>query len=328
MAVQFRDYYEILGVDRNASAAEIKKAFRQLARKYHPDVAKSDPEAEARFKEINEAYEVLGDPEKRKKYDTLGPDWEHGSEFTPPPGGGFGGFQTGPDGQHWEYHFGGSTGFSDFFESLFGNRAAGDPFGGFSGFRRGAHPGAAGPMRGGDIESDLLVSLEEVMQGSERLLRLQQPGSADQKTLRVKIPAGVTEGQLIRVSGMGQPGVRGGEAGDLYLRVRLERHPDFQTDGSDLYLDLEVAPWECVLGCTTEIRSLHGKLRLKIPPQTAAGAVLRLQGKGLPRSRERKSFGDLYVVLNVVVPTELSAEERSLWEQLAKTSDFQPRKTP
>ncbi|NNE91160.1 MAG: DnaJ domain-containing protein [Verrucomicrobiales bacterium] len=343
MGVEFRDYYEVLGVDRDASQEDIKRAFRKKARQFHPDVSKDNAEeAERKFKEVNEAYEVLGDPDKRQKYDALGANWQHGADFSGFPGGGngrggFGGFDPGGgDGAHYEYQFDGSTGFSDFFESLFGNRAAGDPF---SAFRGGGGPSGAGfpgggharggyrqfSQRGHDIESDLLVTLEEVMHGAERTLRLRKPGDNSPTTIRIKIPKGISEGQSIRCAGLGGPGSGGGEQGDLLLRVRLERHPVFRIDGSDLHMDLELAPWECVLGTTVNVSTLHGGVRLKVPARSQTGDLLRLKGKGLPLDDDPSRHGDLYVHLAIVVPDSLSPEEEKLWKQLSDASDFQPR---
>lgn len=320
MAVQFRDYYEILGVDKSASQDEIKKAFKKLARKYHPDVAKDQADAEEKFKEVNEAYEVLGDPEKRKKYDTLGANWQHGQEFTGFPGG----FPGGGGGGDYEFHFGGSTGFSDFFESIFGGRASGDPFGAFGGQGRRARPDR--PMAGQDIEADLLVHIEEIMTGATRDLRLARP-SADgspgrETTLRVKIPKGIGEGKMIRCAGMGYPGINGGPDGDLYLRVRIERHPRYRVSGHDLVSDLSLAPWEIALGATVKIPTPHGNVNLTVKPNTPPGTRLRLRGKGLPQGT---AFGDLYVVVTAEFPESTTPEEEALWKQLAETSPFRPR---
>lgn len=325
MAVEFRDYYEVLGIERDASEGDIRKAFRKLARKYHPDVAEDKEAGEAKFKELNEAYEVLSDPEKRAKYDDLGANWQHGADFT--PGGGFGGFQQGPGGESYEYHFGGSTGFSDFFESLFGNRTSG---GGFGGFQQGGggmpRQGPPRKRRGADVETDIMVTLDEVMHGAERHLRLQRPkadGTVDLQTIKVKIPKGVHERQQIRCAGLGEPGINGGAKGDLFLRVRLERHPDYRLRGSDLYRDLELAPWESVLGATVPVRTLHGLINLKIPAGTQSETEMRLRGKGLPESGG--GFGDLYVVVRIVTPAGADEEERKLWEKLAEDSRFSPR---
>ncbi len=321
MAVKFRDYYETLGVPRNAAPDDIRKAFRKLARKYHPDVADDKVAAEEKFKEINEAYEVLGDAEKRKKYDALGENWRHGGEFNPPggSGGGFGGFGAGQGGGGYDFHFDG-TGFSDFFENLFG---ASRSRGGGAGFGPGGRGGAAVRRDGGDIEAEILVSLEEVMHGSERTLSFRQPEG--ERTTRIRIPKGITEGQRIRCAGLGQPGMNGGKPGDLYLHVHLERHPFFRADEHDLYMELRLAPWEAVLGATVPVRNLHGgTVRIKVPPHTDSGTEFRLAGKGLPKGKSG-TFGDLYAVADIVTPETISEDERKLWQALADGSSFEPR---
>ncbi|HUF60653.1 MAG TPA: J domain-containing protein [Verrucomicrobiales bacterium] len=314
--MKFSDYYEVLGVPRDAPEDDIRKAFRKLARKHHPDVAKDKEEGERKFKEINEAYEVLGDPEKRKKYDALGASWRHGAEFTPPPGAGgmdfgFDVFGEGggiPRGAEW--HFDG-TGFSDFFEHLFGMRG---------GFARepGQMRGGGLRARGRDVEADILVSLEESYHGSTRVLRLQQPAPDGESTLartaQVRIPVGVREGQKLRLAGLGEPGLGGAPPGDLFLRVRLERHPVFQVRGENLYYDLDLVPWDAVLGTEAQVQSLRGKVKVTIPPGTTGGQELRLKGLGLPR--EGGGFGDLHVVTRITVPARVDAEERVLWEKL------------
>jgi curved DNA-binding protein len=328
-AVKFRDYYEVLGVPRGASKDEIRKAFRKLARKYHPDIAADKAEGEEKFKEINEAYEVLSDPEKRKKYDTLGENWKHMGDFAPPPGGagGFRGFGAGGGPQSREFHFEG-TGFSDFFENLFGQRAG---YGGFSGFDTGPQGARTQTRkrRGMDIEADILVTLEETMSGSERALTLRAPsrsgGPPETRSVRIRIPKGIQEGQLIRVAGHGQPGANGGDPGDLFLRVRLERHPDFRVQGSDLHYDLRLAPWEAVLGTTVEVGTLHGPVKIKIPPRTAPGTEFRIRGRGLPAEKAGE-FGALYAAVKIALPETISSEEEALWKQLAERSNFNPRR--
>lgn len=321
MAVQYRDYYETLGVEKTASQDEIKKAFKKLARTYHPDVAKDLPDAEERFKAVNEAYEVLGDPEKREKYDTLGANWQHGAEY--PSGGGYSGF---PGGGQYEYNFGGSTGFSDFFESFFGGRAGGgaDPFGGYGGAPRGR---STRPKKGSDIEADLLVRIEEIMHGAAREIRLARPSTdgrpGKETTIRVKIPQGIGEGQKIRCVGLGYPGVNGGPDGDLYMRVRLERHPLYKPVGRDLDSDLILAPWEFVLGTSATIPTPHGDVKMAVKPGSQPGAKLRLRGKGLPKGKE--GFGDLYVTLAAEFPATVSEEEKDLWQNLAEKSQYRPR---
>ncbi len=337
MAVQFKDYYETLGVSRTAGQDEIKKAFRKLSRKYHPDVARDKTEAEKKFKEINEAYQVLKDPEKRKKYDRLGAEWESAdygrteAGWRRPgarPGGRHGFYRQsaagGPFTREETFHFGG-TGFSDFFETFFGSMggAEADPFA--SGFR----PGANRTDRiGRDVEADIMVTLEEALNGSTRqvTLRREAPDGhlGKTETYQVKIPPGVTEGQRIRLAGQGEPGVGGGRAGHLFLRVRLASHPDFRVKGPDLYYDLPLAPWEAVLGCRVQVPTLTGSVSLRIPAGTQNGQRLRLRSHGLPRKGGGR--GDLYVVVELHSPGGASGRERELWEDLAKTSKFNPRK--
>ncbi len=323
MSVQFKDYYALLGVSRDAGEDEIRKAFRKLARKYHPDVAEDKAKAEDKFKEVNEAYEVLSDPEKRRKYDSLGAHWQEGAEFRPPPNWEGGGFSWGmPEGQGGGgFHFEG-TGFSDFFEHLFGIRGVGSP----GGFR--APRGAPRQARGHDLETDILVTLEEVVDGAVRVLRLRRDRegdgrSAGTQTAKVKVPKGVREGQRIRLAGLGEPGTGGGSAGDLFLNVRYARHPDFRVRGSDLVHDLDLAPWEAVLGCKLELRTLKGTVMLKVPPGSGQGDELRLRGMGLPR--EAGGMGDLHAIVKIDVPEQVDDSERAAWEALAKESKFNPR---
>lgn len=319
MAVQFRDYYETLGVSRTASQDEIRTAYRKLARKYHPDVAKDKVAGEEKFKEINEAYEVLGDPVKRRKYDALGADWQQGQEFRPPTG-------AAPEWQwrrgegDFEFHMGG-TGFSDFFEALFGSRrpfGRRDAFGEFTAPPAGAEPFSE---HGLDIEGDIMVTLEEALKGSTRQISLQRPSRpGDQpktESYTVKIPPGIREGQRIRLAGQGEAG------GDLFLRVRFERHPDFQVQESDLYYDLELAPWEAVLGSQVTVPTLAGRAKLKIPAGTQAGHKFRLKGQGLPRKGGGR--GHLYAVVKIQTPSKVSEAERQLWERLSGVSTFNPR---
>jgi curved DNA-binding protein len=311
MPVQYKDYYQSLGVSRTASADEIKKAFRKLAREFHPDVAKDKKKAEEKFKEINEAYEVLSDADKRKKYDELGANWKSGAEFRPPPGyGGFGGGQTFRGGrpmssEDFETHFGG-TGFSDFFEQLFGSRMRGGA-GGF-GQRDGF---AAEEPESRDIEGDIMVTLEEAKRGSVRTVTIRHENRTDSH--QVKIPAGITEGQKLRIAGRGEGG------GDLYLRVRLAKHPDFEVDGHNLIYELELAPWEAALGAEISVPTLDGKVNIKIPAGTASGQKLRVRGRGLGKA------GDLLVTTKIVVPHKIPDGQKKLWEQLAKESKFNPR---
>jgi curved DNA-binding protein len=313
MAVQFRDYYETLGVSKTATEDEIRSAFRKLARKYHPDVAKDKKTAEEKFKQINEAYEVLSDPEKRKKYDQLGANWNQPGGFQPPPewrqqpGGGY--YQWSTDGGPGvEFEFGG-TGFSDFFEAFFGGGRGRSAFGGFGG-----RPATA--ERGADVEADILVTLEEALHGSTRTVSLRRAGSNKVETYQVKIPRGVHEGQRIRLAGQGESGARGGKSGDLFLRVRLAKHPDFTVEGSDLIHEVKIVPWQTVLGTELKVPTPEGNVRLKIPPGTQGGQRFRLRERGLPSAAGKR--GDLYVVVQIQIPKKLSEREREIWTQLAK----------
>lgn len=316
MAVQFRDYYETLGVAKTASEGEIRTAFRKLARKYHPDVAKDKKAAEEKFKEINEAYEVLSDPEKRKKYDQLGADWNRPGGFQPPPGwgeqqpgGGFPQYEwRGGDNGGVQFEFGG-TGFSDFFEAFFGGGRGQSAFGGFGGRQPSAE-------RGADVEADIMVTLEESLNGSTRPVSLRRAGSNKIENYQVKIPRGVHEGQRIRLAGQGEAGSRGGKSGDLFLRVRLARHPDFTVEGSDLIHETKISPWQATLGTEIEVPTLEGKVRLKVPPGTQGGQRFRLRGKGMPGVSG--SRGDLYVDVQIEIPKKLTDAERAAWNELAK----------
>ncbi len=319
MAVQFRDYYETLGVSKTASEDEIKSAFRKLARKYHPDVAKAKDKAaaEEKFKQINEAYEVLGDPEKRKKYDQLGANWNQPGGFQPPPGwgggqqpGGF--YQYGGGGNGGvEFEFGG-TGFSDFFEAFFGGGRGGQSAFGGGGFGR----RAASAERGSDVEADIMVPLEEVLNGAKRTVSFRRGGSKKTETYQVKIPKGVREGQRIRLAGQGEAGAAGGKSGDLFLRVRLARHPDFTVEGSDLIHEVKIQPSQAVLGAEINVPTLEGTARMKIPAGTQGGQRFRLRGRGLPSSTGTR--GDLYVLTQIQIPKKVSEAERKIWTDLAK----------
>jgi curved DNA-binding protein len=348
MAVKFRDYYETLGVDKKSGQEEIRKAFRKLARKYHPDTAAPEEKAKAedKFKEINEAYEVLGDPEKRKKYDQLGANWQQAGGQ---PGGarggagypgfegfegfeGFSGMGGGRGVRGQEFHFGGGTGFSDFFEQFFGGHGGmgmgGEDFSGFTAGRGAGSPYGNRPMKGRDVEGELMVTLDDVMRGTTRAVSLrrvdQQTGEEKTQTIQVKIPAGVRDGQKIRLNGQGGEGLNGGKAGDLLLKIRLARHPDFRVEGSDIYFDLLLAPWEAVLGADVTLPLLDGKVNLHVKPGTEAGQRQRLKGKGLPDPKGG-TRGDFYVIINIQVPEEVPDAERELWEKLRDTSQFNPR---
>lgn len=309
--VEFRDYYKTLGVAKTATAEEIKKAFRKLARQHHPDLAEDKKAAEEKFKEINEAYEVLSDAEKRKKYDEVGPDWQQagaGGGFRPPPGwqqagggaGGAGGFGE-------DFQFGG-TGFSDFFEAFFGRASRG-------GRRGSAFSGEDTPLRGQDAELDIMVTLEEALHGSTRRISFTRGRSGKVETYTVRIPKGVREGQRIRMAGIGGEGQGGGEAGDLYLRVRFERHPEFAVEGPDVIHEVELPVAQAVLGGEVTIPTLDGRAKLKIPSGTQNGRKFRIPGKGMP---ERGGLrGDFYAVIDVQLPAALTPAQREAWEAVA-----------
>jgi len=319
MPVEYKDYYKTLGVSKTASAEEIKKAYRKLARQHHPDVNKK-PESEKRFKEINEANEVLSDPEKRKRYDTVGPDWarfQNGGPQQQP-----GGFQWVYTGQPGQDPFNGDAGgFSDFFRTLFGEGQAdfdtGPLFGRTSTRRRRAAVGA-------DVEHEVEIALAEAYKGTERTMELRIP-DGNTRRLSVKIPAGVRDGQRIRLAGQGAPGGGGGPSGDLFLRVRVRPHPVFQRDGDDLRMELPVALHEALLGAEVTVPTLKGRVSLRIPPETQNGRVIRLAGQGMPRATG--GHGDLYVTVKVVLPTKLSEKERELVTALAASREGEdPRK--
>jgi curved DNA-binding protein len=310
--MEFKDYYKILGVDRAASKDDIKRAYRRLARKYHPDVSKA-PDAELRFKEMKEAYEVLKDPEKRSAYDQFGANWKAGQDFQPPP--------------NWqrEYSFGdgaqsfGDAGqFSDFFETLFGQSRGG----GF-GFRS-----RGGNVKGEDINATISIPIEDAYRGASRTISLEVP-EADangavrrrRKTLNVKIPSGVTAGKRIRLEKQGGPGYGGSPAGDLYLAVEFEPHPFYRAEGRDIYLELPVMPWEAALGRKVKVPTLGGAVDLQIPAGSSSGKTLRLKGRGLPG----KPAGDQYVELKVVVPPASDDATRELYETLERGHHVNPR---
>jgi curved DNA-binding protein len=314
LPVAFRDYYKVLGVPRGASEEEIRSAYRKLARTYHPDVNK-DPGAEERFKEVSEAYEVLRDPEKRERYDRLGANWKAGEDVSGAEG--FEGFRQAGFGQQGGFgdvrvEFGEGGDFSDFFESLFGARGA-----------RGGRARTAGfdgfSTRGADQEATLELSLEEAARGGRRKISL-----GDGRDYEVNVPAGVRDGQRIRLAGEGGPGAAGGPAGDLFLRVRIKPHPRFRVEGRDLHLDLPVAPWEAALGASVEVPTLDGSTRVKVPAGSSSGRKLRLKGQGMPGPRGAR--GDLFATVKIVVPKKPTKKERELYEQLAEASSFDPRK--
>jgi curved DNA-binding protein len=313
-----RDFYEVLGVRRDASQDEIQQAYRKLARQYHPDVNK-DPGAEDRFKEISEAYAVLSDPSQRRRYDAFGPDFRQVPEDADPQawrrasaGAGGGGRRAGTGGSSSGFGSGFSSGFSSDID-------LDDLFGGLFGGRGGR---TRGPMPGADQEAELEVTVEEAYRGGHRTITV--GGGSNARTLDVRIPPGVTDGQRIRLSGQGGRGTEGGSAGDLYLIVRIAPHPRYRVQGRDVYMDLPLAPWEAALGTTVAVDTPDGEAKVKVPAGTSSGRKLRLKGRGLPNPRGTP--GDLYAEAMIMVPPRLSRKERHLFEELAATSTFDPRR--
>ncbi|WP_286009640.1 DnaJ C-terminal domain-containing protein [Salinicola avicenniae] len=329
--MEFKDYYEVLGVERDATQEEIKRAYRRLARKYHPDVSQ-EADADAQFKSVGEAYEVLKDPEKRAAYDQLGHNWQAGEDFQPPPD-----WDTG-----FEFSGGGYTqedaaAFSDFFESLFGQRrgfrqdgfeARGFDASGFRGAGAGRRQGQRRAMRGDDHHARVSITLEDAYRGATRTLTLHSANwdasghlAPHERTLKVRIPKGVRQGQRIRLTGQGGPGFGGGPAGDLFLEIDFEAHERYRVEGRDVTLSLPVAPWEAALGATVSVPLPDGTVDLKIPPGSAADRRLRLKGRGIPGDPP----GDCYVALKIVLPPADSDRVRAAYRELAEASAFNPR---
>jgi len=319
--MEFKDYYQTLGLAKTASGKEIKQAYRKLARKLHPDVNPGDKAAESRFKEINEAYEVLGDPEKRKKYDELGANWRQYEQAQQAGQSPFGDIRWNPGtGQPGGYRtinedelrdmFDGENPFSDFFQAFFGG-------GGHTGGRRARTSRTSKTRAGRDIEEEIDLSLEEAMKGAMRRLAVKQEGHT--RTVDVRIPAGVNDGSRVRVPGEGEHGAAGGRAGDLYLRVRLRTDPRFERRGRDLHTQVSIPLTTAVLGGEAEVPTVGDRpLRLKIPPTTQNGQVFRLKGHGMPAVGKPAERGDLYATVNVSLPRQLTEEQRRHYEELAK----------
>ena len=308
--MEFRDYYEVLGLERSATEDDVKRAFRKLARKYHPDV-NQDTDAEEKFKQVGEAYEVLKDPEKRAAYDQLGENWQAGQNFNAPPDWDEG-FEFSGDGAD-------QAAFSDFFDSLFGGQRASGP----------RHHGTRefhGP--GQDHHAKIVIDLKAAYEGATRTITLRAPEvdpaghvRVQDRSLKVKIPKGVTAGQHIRLAGQGTPGIGQGPAGDLYLEVQFQPDRLFRVEGRDVYCDLPIAPWEAALGGSVKMPTPDGPVDLKIPKAAKSGQKLRLKGRGIPG----KPAGHLYAVLKIVVPSADTDEHRALYEQMAREMKFDPR---
>ncbi len=314
--MEYKDYYKLMGVSRNASQDEIKRAYRRLAKQYHPDVSKA-LNAEQRFKELGEAYEVLKDPKKRAAYDQLGANWKAGEQFRPPP--------------NWDAEFAhgfggaaGADGFSDFFEQLFGRHGFAQQGGGF---RPGSADSQAGAGSGEDHHAKISINIEDAYHGSQRSIQVHTPERDAQgrmtqrlRTLNVKIPKGVTEGQQIRLSGQGAPGLNG-RRGDLFLQIGFASHKLYRVENKDIYLNVPIAPWEAALGASVQIPTLSGKIDLKIPAGTQSGGKLRLKGRGLPGNPP----GDFYVLAHIVTPPADTDNARQLYQQMAQSFAWDPR---
>ncbi|MFQ5598588.1 MAG: DnaJ C-terminal domain-containing protein [Nitrospiria bacterium] len=309
--MNYKDYYKIMGLQRDASQEEIKRAYRKMARKYHPDISKT-ADASERFKEVNEAYEVLKDPKKRAAYDQLGSGWQSGQEFRPPPNWGrgfeFGAGDFSPDM---------SSGFSDFFETLFGRRAA---------RRSSSRPSFS--VRGEDQYATVTIGIEDAYHGTTQLLTLRKTGGSEggqiqsrTHRLNVKIPKGLVQGQRIRLGGQGGSGIGGAPAGDLYLEVKFRPHLFYRTQEKDLYLDLPLAPWEAALGATVNVPTPEGTVQLHIPENVHQGKTLRLKGRGIPA----KEKGDFFVVINIALPAAENDRAKAFYRQMAKELPFNPR---
>ena len=309
--MQFKDYYQIMGVARDATQDEIKRSYRKLARKYHPDVSKAS-DAETRFKELGEAYEVLKDTEKRAAYDQLGANWKGGQEFRPPPD-----WKAGFKFRDVDSAGGDAQDYSDFFASLFGEH-----------FREAGAGRKTFNVRGEDHHAKILINLEDTYQGTTRTITLQIPEmdskghiTFKERVLNVSIPKGIREGQHIRLNGQGSVGVGNNKAGDLYLQVEFQAHPFFRVDGKHLYLNLPVAPWEAALGKIVTVPTLGGVVELKIPEGTLSGSKLRLKGRGLPGNPP----GDCYVIIAIVLPPADTEIAKGYYRKMEQELNFNPR---
>ncbi|RZA02226.1 MAG: J domain-containing protein [Sphingobacteriaceae bacterium] len=296
----FIDYYKILGVDKNASDKDIKNAYRKLARQYHPDLNPNDETAHKKFQELNEANEVLSDPEKRKKYDKYGENWQHGEAYEQQArqqqqsrqqynyGGPGGGFED----------YGGSGDFSDFFQSMFGGQAGG---------------GRQSKYRGQDYNAQLQLNLIDTLETHKQTL------TVNGKNIRITIPAGIENGQTIKITGHGGPGVNGGPAGDLYIKFSVTDDPRFKRQGSDLYKTIKLDLYTAVLGGEITAETLTGKVKVKVSPETQNGTKVKLKGKGLPVYKKADTYGDLYLTYDIQIPTNLTDKQKKLFEEIAKS---------
>lgn len=309
-----RDYYDVLGVSRSASDQEIKKAYRKLCKKYHPDAHPNDKVAAEHFREVNEAYQVLGDEKKKKLYDQYGSAaFDENGGF----GGAQGGYRSAGNGGYQEFHWSGGNA-QDIFGSMFGDffggagaggRTRGGFGGGFGGFN-----GQSASMAGQDVHEEITIGFDEAVNGGERTIRLSGANGSTQ-SIRFHVPAGIDEGQSIRLRGKGAPGMNGGAAGDLYLKVHISPRPGFERKGQDLYTTVKVPLRTAVLGGEARVSTLSGAVACKIRPGTQSGSKIRLRGKGVVSMKEKNTYGDLYVVVEVEIPRDLSDEEREKFEE-------------
>ncbi|WP_024480208.1 DnaJ C-terminal domain-containing protein [Cellulophaga baltica] len=301
--MEFIDYYKVLGISKNATEGDIKKAYRKLARKHHPDLNPDNEEAEKNFKKINEANEVLSNKEKRKKYDQYGKDWQHADEFekqkqqqrqhsrqNPGGAGGFNGGQSNED-------------FSDFFESMFGGQQ-----GNFNSSRQNAR------FRGQDYNASLTLNLTDTLTTEKQTL------TVNNKKIRITIPAGIEDEQTIKIAGYGGPGVNNGPAGNLFIKFTVQNNTEFTREGANLYKTIEVPLTKAILGGDITIDTLTGKVKLKVKPETQNGTKVKLSGKGLPKYKKENQFGDLYITYQIKIPTNLTKEQKELFEALAATN--------
>jgi len=290
------DYYKILGINKNATQEEIKKAYRKLARKYHPDLNPNDKNAKSNFQQINEANEVLSDPEKRKKYDQYGKDWQHAEQFEKEQKyqkQSSGSFRTEGSGTQFEGDF------SDFFESLFGGKA-----------RTGSSSKVK--YRGEDFNAELHLSLVDAYETHKQTL------TVNGKTIRITIPAGIENGQTIKIAGHGGSGINGGPNGDLYITFLIANHPIFKRLGNNLYTTVELDLYKAVLGGEITIDTLNGKVKLKVKPEIQNGSKIKLKGKGFPVYKEKGQFGDLYITYSIAIPRNLTRKQKELFSELSK----------
>jgi len=289
----FIDYYQVLGVPKTATEKEIKDAYRKLARKHHPDLNPNDAEANKKFQQLNEANEVLSDPEKRKKYDKYGENWQHGEEYEK--------YQQQHQRQNQQSYAGGFEGFgsddfSDFFQSMFG--------------QGGRSAGRQAKYRGQDFNAELHLNLKDVVESHKQTL------TVNGKNIRITIPAGVENGQTIKITGHGGPGVNGGPGGDLYITFVVADDPRFRRNGSDLYAETKLDLYTAVLGGEVTIDTLNGKVKIKVKPETQNGTKVKLKGKGMPVYKKDNEFGDLYVTYDIQIPTNLTEKQKKLFEEL------------